>query len=551
MPCEKESGPLKISLISSTPEWKYLAEPLGVNLLKGQLLSSRKSLKLMNLDSQLERSVVKNADKMAEFHPDIIGFSLSPGGKNWADSLVREFFSNIEGKNEPLLVFGNVGATFSFEALLEEYPNALIVRGEGEDAIKGIVEFILNQRDKLTIPNLAYIEDGEIRFTEQKTVDLKTISQPDREESRKYLQRNIQVVSETSRGCKHTCTFCNRHAFFSNTRIWRGLPIDCVIADFERLSELGANGLTLADEDFFQGGLDRVQAIAKAIIASKKAGRISPNFQISLALRVDDVYSKKATHEKNESKRKALEFLKKAGLVWVFIGFESGSSGQLKRFGKTICPEESQRAISILEGLDIGIEGGFIMFDPLMTISELKQSTLFLKNSGVYKYISYPFSTLRAEPKTSMFNRLKSQGLISGPYDPSWIEYPIVYQDPLVAQVIQICHQWRRKTDILIPLLKAEYRQRVYLGNATSFETKLLFEYVKKSKLIFINFMEAVVWTIETEQGLDVINVVTENFNKKMLFFANNLLQVINSERFLNKLEELKKACADFINREG
>jgi hypothetical protein len=71
--------------------------------------------------------------------------------------------------------------------------------------------------------------------------------------------------------------------------------------------------------------------------------------------------------------------LKRAGLARLFIGVESGSTSQLKRYGKGITPEQSIMALRILSSLGIEIRIGFVMFDPLMTFQELNENVEFLE----------------------------------------------------------------------------------------------------------------------------------------------------------------------------
>lgn len=538
-----------VVLAHMSPEWSYYAEPLGILILKGQVLNKWPDAKVAIVDSQLEGNTKKMAEKIGSLQPAVLGLSLAPGGKKQAEILLETLLPTLLPENKPVLVFGNVGATFSFNELLTQYPNALVVQGEGEKTVEGIVDYLLGNRGMETVPNLVYKKDGEIIHTEQEPIDLNKLAPPFREDSQKYIDAGIQNIAETSRGCKYYCTFCNRHTFFSNTKQWRGLPINYVINDLETLSAMGTNGLTLADEDFLQGGTERAQSIANRLITSKKEGRIAPDFQITLALRVDDVYSEKDIGENNVLRQNALTLLKQAGLVWVFMGVESGSSTQLIRFGKGISVEETKKASAILEHLGIGIEAGFIMFDPFMTIKDIRENIVFLKETGLYKYIAYPFSTLRAEPGSVILKAIQNAGLIRGDYDSNWLEFPYNFQDKGVESIVKICHQWREKTDSLIPKLKRRYRERVYQGGIHTAEGQRLFYYAGLSRLIFLNLLEAVTDMVEFKQGDDTLRIAMDYFNQQIGIIASNVLQDIQQDIISDKEKILTKASQDFLSK--
>ncbi|MBU0693074.1 MAG: hypothetical protein KKC11_00160 [Candidatus Omnitrophica bacterium] len=72
-----------------------------------------------------------------------------------------------------------------------------------------------------------------------------------------------------------------------------------------------------------------------------------------ISTRVDAVYSACVSASENEAKEKTFSLLCNVGLTQVFLGVESGSCGQLKRFGKRVGVEENLIAVSKLLKLDI------------------------------------------------------------------------------------------------------------------------------------------------------------------------------------------------------
>ena len=103
-----------------------------------------------------------------------------------------------------------------------------------------------------------------------------------------------------------------------------------------------------------------------------------------------------------------LKSLKRAGLVKLFLGFESGVQSQIDRYGKGYKLQEFIIAKSILDELEIEYELGYISIDPLMSLEELHESLLFIKEEGCIPYISSIYKELRVQKgNRSYFRRLR------------------------------------------------------------------------------------------------------------------------------------------------
>ena len=104
-----------------------------------------------------------------------------------------------------------------------------------------------------------------------------------------------------------------------------------------------------------------------------------------------------------------LKLLKQAGLVKLFLGFESGVQSQLDRYGKGYNLQEFIIAKSILDELGVEYELGFISIDPLMTLEELYTSLLFINDEKCIPYISSIYKELRIQKGNQSYLRLLRQ----------------------------------------------------------------------------------------------------------------------------------------------
>jgi radical SAM superfamily enzyme YgiQ (UPF0313 family) len=70
--------------------------------------------------------------------------------------------------------------------------------------------------------------------------------------------------------------------------------------------------------------------------------------------------------------------LKKAGLIGVFVGVESISQNVLNHFNKQVKKEDILQALALVERLGLKLEMGFIMFEPDMTIMDVRENLEWL-----------------------------------------------------------------------------------------------------------------------------------------------------------------------------
>ena len=163
--------------------------------------------------------------------------------------------------------------------------------------------------------------------------------------------------------------------------------------------------------------------------------------------------------------------LQRAGLRKVFIGIDAGTSAGLKTFKK---PYPVERIVPTLAKIcALGIEAifGFILFEPYMTMSDVRQNFYFLAQD--LDYVGDPgkyLSKLDPEYGTELWARLSRDGLLSGRF-PNW---GFQFQDLKVASLY-------RQLEGPILELQARYRaaaedDRAALGQLVREEVLTCFE---------------------------------------------------------------------------
>jgi radical SAM superfamily enzyme YgiQ (UPF0313 family) len=540
--------PLSLALVHVPPANSlcHSAEPLGLMALKGQILRLRDDAHVSILDRQIE-SGDSIADRLLVQNPDVIGLSLFPGSRREADAILARVLAQRTGR-PPLLVFGNAGTMFSFEDLLKKHPGSLVVRGEGEDAMQGIVEALYGIRRLDTVPNVVRLAGDGLVHNVRQRVDLDRVAPPCRDDSLRYIRMGILSLLETGRGCRHACTFCTRAMFFGEHRR-REFPVERIVSDLETLSGLGAEGTNIADDDFFQAGPAKLKQLALQIIESKARGRITGNLQLVASLRADDLWSGKASDNENSLNRQALELMNKAGLMWVCMGVESGSPTQLERYGKTLSLAEIRNAVTMLESLGIGIDANIILFDPHVSFPELRETVAFLRRTGLWKHVVEPFSVVCAVQGSALTERLQSCGLLYGGFDRDRQMCPFVFRDERMALVVQLLYAWREPFRELNAALRRAYRGEMWCGRCHDPGARRIYNHVVQSRSVSLDMLERSVDIVEHGKGAGECRAAFNAGNRGLRAIAASLLNEIGTGTIMDRSGRLNTIAAEFIEK--
>jgi radical SAM superfamily enzyme YgiQ (UPF0313 family) len=121
----------------------------------------------------------------------------------------------------------------------------------------------------------------------------------------------------------------------------------------------------------------------------------------------------------NDVDEQTMIVLKKAGLISVSLGAESGVQRILDSFRKDITPRQTQKALAILDRLGIPAKVYIIFFEPYMTLPEARENLAFLKRLRSFDGVRFEniiFRKLIPVSGSDMIERLKSDGLLRGNY---------------------------------------------------------------------------------------------------------------------------------------
>lgn len=431
---------MKILLLDTGTVRKEYSEPIGIETIASYILNAKvdlSSVELYGLNSIITQ--------ISKGQYDIIGISAKIGSFDLVKQLVQYIESN---SSKTIICIGDIYGTYAYEEVLKWNHDIICMIGEGEKNWPALVEIVKLHRETyrdylFSLKNIAYFRGGIKVNDRESVVDVNIAKHPSRYFLKDILNKYGIAHLEGSRGCLYgKCSFCGIVQKYGNPK-WRPFPDDYIYEELIRLSNFGIVSPYFTDEDFFGNDIERVKRIAQGIINLKEKGTINSKLNFYFNMRIDSVVGNDGVGYKKA--REALGLLKLAGLREVFIGVESGSTEQIRRYKKNNEQTKSIRAIMTLNSLSIDVDIGFILFDPFMELSDLVANLDFILQAGISSNYSRLAKKLRVEPLTP-YAREKCNAInISDALDMDTVSFPYEFVDNRIKRLYNAFCEWERE----------------------------------------------------------------------------------------------------------
>jgi len=374
---------------------------LGISYIASTLESNHFNVEI--IDSVQENlSILQLNEKIEKEKYDAIGISTYEYNYTQVALLVKR----IRRKNKKIFIFlGGYFPTFVHETILFDLPEVdCCVIGEGEITTLELMQKLKNKQMWKDVLGIAYMNDGEIRFTGKRQLIENLDALP-------FPKRNIISEEEpfpllTSRGCYGRCNYCSLYGFYSTcigNRVRRRTP-ENVVEEIENLiKDYSVDRICFNDDNFSiasKNGRDWFYRF-HALIKQKNI-----NVKFLAEFRANEVVSA----------RDIIEDFMKIGLFNVFIGIESLEQEQLDFYNKGLKVEDNVKAIKIVKELGLEFKIGILLFDPVVTIDRIYKSLKVIDEIKLFEcgYMLNPISlynTAIANIGTPLYDYVKAHGL--------------------------------------------------------------------------------------------------------------------------------------------
>jgi anaerobic magnesium-protoporphyrin IX monomethyl ester cyclase len=273
-----------------------------------------------------------------------------------------------------------------------------MVRGEGEETFRRLVNALEGTDQLESIPFLSYKQDGLwFHNPPGDLCDLSRLKLPIRDRRRltsgyHFMYSRIEVM-ETSRGCTRNCNFCSiRHMY---GRSYRTYPIERILADLDDIYYRKKTRLVFITDDNMVLNPKWVTEVCDAIIGRKYR-------HLKLVVQADCV-----SMARNEA---MVGKMAQAGFRGVFLGIENSSRQNLRTMEKADVVERAKQAVDNCHRHGIMVIGGLIFGLPDDDEEAVRANYQFLNDleaDASYCQMLSPF------PRTPIRDYLIGEGLIA------------------------------------------------------------------------------------------------------------------------------------------
>ena len=307
--------------------------PLGLLAIGGPLIDDGHDVALLDGDvDNLALDVI--AREAAARNPEII--LIGHNGSTSAHPVVVALLPMIRAAlPDAIIIYGGVFPTYHWKECLDECPEVdVIVRGEGEETARRLVQAFQNNASLDAIPGIAFRRDGVPCATPpapmiQNLDDYRVGWELIDHARYSYYGGKRGVVMQFSRGCPHLCSYCGQRGFWTR---WRHRDPKKFAAEIGRLyREQGVTFISFADEN---------PTTSKKVWREVLKAIIAENVPVEMigTLRADDIVRD----------ADILHLYRQAGFVRLLIGMEHTDALTLEKIRKGGATKTDREAIRLL-----------------------------------------------------------------------------------------------------------------------------------------------------------------------------------------------------------
>jgi radical SAM PhpK family P-methyltransferase len=275
----------------------------------------------------------------------------------------------------------------SLQAALDDIgADYYIVEGQGEATLARLVECLRVGGDVSAVPNLLYVEDGQLH---------RTAVEPERNDlDETYIDwrgfgRDLgpTIQTRTARSCAFKCSFCNYPTRAGKLAL---ASIDTIARELDSMAALSGVKNVVFIDDTFNVPLPRFKDICRLMIDRGYGFNWFSYFRCS------------------NSDEEAIELMAESGCKGVFLGIESGSPRILTNMNKHATIEKYAQGIEWLRKAGVLTFGSFIVGFPGETAETIEETIDFLRR---HRPDYYRTQLWYCEPGTPIYLQKEKYGI--------------------------------------------------------------------------------------------------------------------------------------------
>jgi radical SAM superfamily enzyme YgiQ (UPF0313 family) len=373
-------------------------ENLAIRYLWGALEKAGHSVTFIKFNAEDEIETVARTLKSS--NTTIAGLSMvfTLRAKEFAAVATRAKQLGYQGH----IIAGGHFAAFNAKQLLCDIPSIDSVGcGEGEEIMCALASSL----DALaSVKGLIWRNGNEIISNTPcvNPPDLDRLTYPIRKQPfDSYFNLPIANVL-SSRGCSYSCAFCSIsawHKLCGGARVRYRTP-ENVAMEIAGLYKQGVRIFNFHDDNFIIDDKTKMNNRIDALESELSKNGVG---KIAFAIKARPGSVNQALFNR----------LKSIGLFRVFLGIEAGTEQALRQLERCQTPTDNQRALAILNDLDLHTCFNLLLFNPYSTIQDISANINFLQN-----HPANPMNFCRTEiyEGTPLERKLRKENRLTGSY---------------------------------------------------------------------------------------------------------------------------------------
>ncbi|MGD2142177.1 MAG: radical SAM protein [Candidatus Bathyarchaeota archaeon] len=396
---------------------EYIPPPLGILALAAYLEEAKSCVEVDVVDCQAEGLLWDGLERrIEEFRPNLVASSGLSTCNAYTALRTVELAKKIDPSTKTV-IGGQHFTALADETLRDHKVVDYVVRGEGEITLAELVKRIQEGKLPTDVGGLSFRSDGEIVHNPMRPLilDLDSLPMPGYHLIRDYMKNyyfSLMSEKETgfaivegSRGCPHECSYCTQWRFWGNCQ--RSKSPTRIADEIEHIhSEYGSSFFWLTNDNLGIG--ERTRELCDELIRRELSSEVTWFCQA----RCDDLVDN----------RKLLPMMRKAGNVWMLVGFDSPNPRTLNTFKREgINRENAKEAADLLRENGIFSQGTFVIGER----GDTRESIAALREFADWVDPDIAtFMALTPFPGTEIYEMARREGWIE---DPNWSHYDMIH----------------------------------------------------------------------------------------------------------------------------
>lgn len=380
---------------------------LGLNYIQAALEHENINVHTLISNAEDTENICK---RIMEYNPRIVALKFYTETAKQVFEIARAL--KKMDKDILIAVGGHTATLYRSAILLTENAIDIVCNGEGEYTYIDLWHRLQKKEDLHGCNGITFRE-GDLIFSNppREQVDIESSCFPDYKLFGQYKSDKTNVVEiaiSTTRGCNGNCYFCvvNRVFRANGKKHWRGMSPKKIVQEIADACAYYKDKKVIVK--FLDSSIEDPDPVKKERLLELLEQLEKENLNIAFSF-----FTRAETW--SEEDIPIIKRLKKAGLYKVYMGFdESIYPYTIREFTDKMIIPKHRRANQLFTEEGIITTGYLLMFQPFVTLEQLKRVAEFIDEVGMSPYPDVWTQKVILYPDTKLYYLVVEAGLLQG-----------------------------------------------------------------------------------------------------------------------------------------